>query len=214
MPIHDIQHILYINLDHRTDRKCHIEKELAALGWLERSMRFPAVSLKNGAAGCSMSHLKCLEIAKKEKWSHVLIVEDDLECLDVEFFQQQLNLFLRSGTDWDVCLLAGNNMLPYLPHNEASIQVMNCQTTTAYLVQEHYYPTLMANIRQGIQELLKYPERKVEFAIDKYWLRLQQADRWYLVVPLTLVQRKDYSDVEKKTTDYRRYMLDYNKVVR
>jgi len=212
----DIQHILYINLNHRVDRKEHIEKQLTLLGWLEKAKRFPAVSLENGAIGCSMSHLKCLEMAKAEQWDHVVILEDDIEFLDPEFFLEQCNRFLSNKErEWDMVLLAGNNMLPYVPCSDKSaIQIMNCQTTTGYIVKKHYYETLIQNIKEGVQKLLRDPSSKQINAIDKHWLSLQQVDKWFLIVPLTVVQRKDYSDVEKKTTNYQRYMLDYNKVVR
>lgn len=211
----DINHILYINLNHRTDRKEKIEKELEKLGWLGKSNRFPGVSLGNGAAGCSMSHIKCLELAKNERWDHVVILEDDIEFLDPGFFLEQCNRFLMAKREWDVLLLAGNNMLPYIPcPDNTAIQVMNCQTTTGYIVKRQYYDTLIVNYKEGLQKLLREPTNKKEFAIDKYWLPLQGKDKWYLIIPLTVVQRKDYSDVEKKTTNYQRYMLDYNKVVR
>jgi glycosyl transferase family 25 len=213
--INDVQHVLYINLNHRTDRKEHVEKELDKVGWLGKTKRFPGVSLENGAVGCSMSHVKCLEMAKAEKWDHVVIVEDDIEFLDAPFFLDQCNRFLCGNQSWDVLLLAGNNMLPYLPwHDNSAIQVMNCQTTTGYIVKKHYYDVLIKNYKEGIQKLLRDPTSKIDNAIDKYWLSLQRQDKWFLIVPLTVVQRKDYSDVEKKTTNYRRYMLDYNKVVR
>ena len=210
----DIQHVFYINLNHRTDRKEHVEKELGKIGWLEKAKRFPAVSLENGAAGCTMSHIKCLEIAVAEQWEHIVIVEDDIEFLDPAFFLEQCNRFLRGNQSWDMILLAGNNMLPYIPwQDNSAIQVTNCLTTTGYIVQKHYYKTLIKNYKEGIQKLLRDPKSKNENAIDKHWLSLQRQDKWYLIVPLTVVQRKDYSDVEKKTTNYQRYMLDYNKVL-
>jgi hypothetical protein len=128
---------------------------------------------------------------------------------------EQCNRFLQGNQIWDVLLIAGNNMLPYIPSSDgSSIQVMNCQTTTGYIVKKNYYNTLIQNVKEGIQKLLRDPTNKKENAIDRYWLSLQQKDKWFLIVPLTVVQRKDYSDVEKKTMNYQRYMLDYNKVVK
>jgi GR25 family glycosyltransferase involved in LPS biosynthesis len=157
-----MDHVVYINLDHRTDRREHVEKELAALG-IHDPIRFPAVHLpKNPAAGCSLSHLKCLEKAKEEGWPHVLIVEDDIVFHDVPLFKRLFEGFIvskaikseaiKSDQDsWDVLLIAGNNMLPYLPHDAWSVQVLNCQTTTGYLVNAHYYDVLIENIREGIK---------------------------------------------------------------
>ena len=62
----DIKHSFYINLDARSDRKEYIERELPKIEITPN--RFSAIKLTNGALGCSMSHLKCLEIAKKNNW--------------------------------------------------------------------------------------------------------------------------------------------------
>jgi hypothetical protein len=55
------------------------------------------------------------------------------------------------------------------------------------------------------------PENKREFAIDIYWKRLQGADRWYIVLPLTVHQLEGYSDIEDRDTNYRDLMLDMDK---
>jgi glycosyl transferase family 25 len=202
--------VIYINLDKRTDRKQHVLDELKKIG-VEDAIRFKAIELENGALGCSMSHLKCLEIAKKENYEMVLICEDDTFFLNPELFLTQLKSFLGSTfLNWDVALIAGNNMIPYLPISECCIKVTNCQTTTGYIVKKTYYDKLMQNYKEGIQKLLKEPFNN-DYKIDKYWYKLQRMDNWYLIIPLTIVQKEDYSDIEKKVTNFSKYMLDYNK---
>jgi GR25 family glycosyltransferase involved in LPS biosynthesis len=39
--------------------------------------RFNAIKLANGRVGCSMSHLRCLQLAKDRNYDHLLICEDD-----------------------------------------------------------------------------------------------------------------------------------------
>ena len=202
--------VMYINLERRTDRKENVIKELYKIG-IDRPICFKAVELENGAVGCSISHLKCIEIAKKNNYDYVFICEDDIEFTDPKFFLNQLEIFINSDINWDVILVAGNNMLPYTPVNDVCIKVMNCQTTTGYIVKNNYYDKLIQNFKSGIQNLLKQPTNN-EFKIDKYWFRLQREDNWYLIIPLTVVQKEDYSDIEKKVTNFKRYMLDYNKV--
>ena len=70
---------------------------------------------------------------------------------------------------------------------------------------------MINNFKTGIQNLMKDPTNN-DFKIDKYWFRLQREDNWYLIIPLTVVQKEDYSDIEKKVTNFKKYMLDYNKV--
>ena len=205
-------HVIYINLEHRIDRKEHVEEQLLSIG-IKVPTRFNAIKLQNGALGCSMSHLKCLQTAKDNKWPQVLICEDDIHFLNPILFLTQLKSFLRLNkqNNWDVLLLAGNNMLPYEKNGMNSIKVHHCLTTTGYIVQEHYYDTLIQNYKEGIQKLMREPNNKKMYAIDKYWIKLQETDNWFLITPLSVVQMEDYSDIEGKKTDFRTYMLDYNK---
>lgn len=207
--IDDIKHSFYINLESRMDRKKMVEYELQKLG-IEPN-RFNAIKLANGALGCSMSHLKCLETAKKNNWEHILIVEDDIKFTNVPLFQKQLNAFLSKHTDWDVILIAGNNMPPYQVIDDTCVKVSRCQTTTGYLVNSHYYDTLINNFKQGIQFLMREPEKHTIYAVDKYWFCLQEKDKWYLITPLTVVQEDGYSDIEKRMTNYKSIMVDLDK---
>lgn len=206
----DIKNAFYINLEHRKDRKEHVESELTKIGLTVE--RFNAIRMENGAVGCSMSHLKILQNAVAQNMDHVLILEDDITFLDPELFRNQFDTFLsRFKTNWDVILLAGNNMPPHLSIDDTCIKVTSCQTTTGYLVNGHYISKLMENIKMGLHHLLRAPERHVEFAIDKFWKRLQEVDRWFLITPPTVIQCEGYSDIEKKITDYGKPMLDLEK---
>jgi hypothetical protein len=205
----DIKHAFYINLASRPDRKQHVESQMKQLGIPVE--RFNAVKLPNGALGCSMSHLKCLEIAKGNNWPHLLIVEDDILFLKPELFKRQLSKFLSRHKSWDTILIGGNNIPPYQVIDDTCVKVGSCQTTTGYLVNGHYFDTLIDNYREGIKLLLKTPSEHVLYAIDKYWFQLQKRDNWYLIIPLSVTQREDYSDIEKRATNYTPAMLDIDK---
>jgi len=202
----------YINLNSRVDRKLHVEQQLDLLGIRDNVKRFNAILNINGRIGCSLSHLKCIQMAKEQNMECVLIVEDDISFLLPEEFVENVNKFLSNlKNKWDVLLLAGNNLPPFTTNDEVSIRVSHCQTTTGYIVRQHYYDTLIANIKEGVAKLMKTPEHHYFFAIDKYWIHLQKQHRWMLLVPLIVVQRPDYSDIEKRYTDYQRLMTSVDK---
>ena len=207
--ITDIKHAFYINLLSRPDRKDYVETQLSNIGI--EAERFNAIGMKNGAIGCSMSHLKLLEMAKENNWEHIFIVEDDILFTKPAIFVKQLNTFLSTQPNFDVLLLAGNNIPPYKRVNDSCIKVFHCQTTTGYLVKQHYYDTLIQNYKNGILHLMKEPHNHILYAIDKYWFHLQEVDRWYLLTPLTVTQREDYSDIEKRNINYSHVMLDLDK---
>lgn len=207
----DICNTFYINLEHRTDRNEHIINQLTTLG-LTKFERFNAIKMEHGAVGCSMSHLKILQNALQNNLNHVLILEDDITFLDPELFKSNLNTFLqRQDNNWDVILFAGNNIPPFDKIDEVSIKVKNCLTTTGYLVNGHYLKKLITNVKMGLTHLLHKPDQGILYAIDKFWFALQVIDKWYLIIPLTIIQREDYSDIEKRRTNYQKMMTDFEK---
>jgi GR25 family glycosyltransferase involved in LPS biosynthesis len=202
----------YINLNSRVDRKLHVERQLDLVGIRDNVKRFNAILNINGRIGCSLSHLKCIQMAKEQNMEFVLILEDDVSFLLPDDFVENVNKFLSNPQNkWDVLLLAGNNLPPFTTNDEVSIRVTHCQTTTGYIVRKHYYDTLISNIKEGVAKLMKNPEHHYYFAIDKYWIHLQKQNRWMLLVPLIVVQRPDYSDIEKRHTDYQRLMTSIDK---
>ena len=205
-----LKHILYINLDYRTDRLEHVLKEFEKIGILN-GQRMPAIKMKHGNVGCSLSHIKCLELAKKEEWSCVFICEDDITFTNPTVFLNSLQKFVESDISWDVLIIGGNNCPPFQVINEYCTRVGNIQTTTGYIVRKEYYDVLIENFKEGLNKLLREPDKKKQYCIDIYWKELQTKDRWYLLTPLTVIQYNDYSDIEEKITDYSALMLDFDK---
>ena len=99
----------------------------------------------------------------------------------------------------------------YIKIDDSCVKISKCQTTTGYLVKRHYYDKLINNYKTGIQFLLKNTKLKEQYAIDQYWSKLQIVDTWYLLIPLTVSQKPDYSDIEKKNINYNSIMLDLDK---
>lgn len=209
-----IKHIFYINLSTRPDRKAHIEAQLKQVGFTTYE-RFNAVKVADGRVGCALSHMKCLELAKERGYPDVFICEDDTTFLQPDLLKTQLKAFFaehhQQNKPWDVLLLAGNNVPPYIKMSEAYVRVSHCQTTTCYLVNGPYIDTLLHHIKEGTRQLMQQPSQHLLYAIDRYWLELQRRDLWFLITPLTVVQREDYSDIEGHRTNYAPLMLDLDK---
>lgn len=207
---HDITHLVYINLNSRIDRRTHFESQFRKMGL--QPQRFSAIRNADGAIGCSMSHVACMELAIKNGWDHVLVCEDDATITNPGQLVYQVNQFLkRFGNAWDVLLLAGNNYQPFRQVSPECVRVANCQTATAYLVRRPYFETLLANFKEGLKNLIAEPFRQPDYAIDQYWKLLQRTDRWFLIVPITVIQRPDYSDIARQHVDYTAAMSHVNK---
>lgn len=189
-----VEKVVYINLEHRTDRREEVENELLKIFPSEKIVRFNAIKHEKGGIGCSMSHIGALELAITNKWKNVLIVEDDMQWRD---YDKQLDLFLKLvKIQHDVIMLSGHEV----NYDTKSYRLKNCCARTAYLVENHYYKTLLDNFKNGLFALNK--EYINKFRGDRYWNQLQQRDRWYIVMPQICVQRCSFSDIEKKSVNY------------
>jgi glycosyl transferase family 25 len=192
-----VDHVVYINLDHRTDRWEQIVAELALHFPPERVARFSAIKRENGALGCTLSHIAVLEMAKENQWKNVLVLEDD--AMWTEHFEEAYATLERlSAGAYDAIMLSSTCARWYL----GSLKLISAQTTAAYMVNSAYYDTLLSNFRES-RDLLDSSNDGNRYAIDQHWKRLHQKDNWFVVMPSLMQQRPGYSDIERKNVDYR-----------
>jgi glycosyl transferase family 25 len=205
-----LKNTLFINLEQRTDRLAHIHREFAKLGI--SGERVNAVKTTSGAIGCTLSHIKCIELAKSRNYEYVFICEDDITFTNQELFKSNLELFLNNDKImWDMLIIGGNNVPPYQQVEPYCARVLNCQTTTGYIIKKHYYDTLINNFKTGLNGLIREPTNKNQYALDMYWKQLQKQDFWYMITPPTVTQYESYSDIENRAVNYDRLMLDMDK---
>lgn len=192
-----IDKVIYINLEYRTDRKEQIESELQKYFPIEKIQRFNAIKHQRGGIGCTQSHIAILEMAIQNNWSNYLVVEDDAVWSNFQKGYPLLEQLIQKP--YDVITL-GTVYANYTPE----FKLLSGQTTTAYIVQQHYYETLLQNFKEGLSGFLStgnYPT----YALDQYWKRIQPRDNWYCIIPSLMIQRPGYSDIEKAVIDNGRY---------
>uniref|UniRef100_A0A6C0IIG7 Glycosyl transferase family 25 domain-containing protein n=1 Tax=viral metagenome TaxID=1070528 RepID=A0A6C0IIG7_9ZZZZ len=204
------KHTLFINLDSRVDRLEHALQEFEKMNM--QVERVSAIKNKNGAIGCTMSHIQCLQLAKERDYDYVFVCEDDITFLDPDKLKESAQLFMQNmKSKWDVLIIGGNNVPPYQKLSDYCARIFNCQTTTGYVVQKHFYDTLIQNFKESATSLMRNPKNKQEYALDIYWKRLQQQHVWLMLTPPTVSQYESYSDIENKNVNYDHLMLDMNK---
>ena len=202
----------YINLAHRTDRKRHVENQLNKIGW--NYTRFNAILAKDGRIGCTMSHLKVLQQAQNINQPYIAVVEDDIIFQKPDLYRNLLQDFLESDQEWDVLLVGANLVLPWKNGPSATqissslARVHRAHTSVGYIVKVSYIPTLITNIREGLEALIRNPHEHGKYAFDSHWMKLQQRDRWYTLLPRTVSQLNGYSDIEKRSISYDNVMVD------
>jgi GR25 family glycosyltransferase involved in LPS biosynthesis len=101
-----IDHIYYINLDYRTDRRLQFEEWIEESGFpTEKVTRISAVATPGkGIIGCTLSHIKTLEIFLESKNNNCIIFEDDFIPLDIKSFWNNFQLIEDINLDYDIVL--------------------------------------------------------------------------------------------------------------
>ena len=205
-----LKNTLFINLEHRKDRLEHVNSEFKKMEI--DAERVNAIKMNTGAVGCTMSHIKCLELAKQRDYEYVFICEDDITFRNPELFKRNLQRFYENDDiNWDLLIIGGNNVPPFQQVTEYCARVFYCQTTTGYVVKKHYYDTLLKNFRESANGLIREPNNPSTYALDMYWKRLQLQDFWYMITPPTVTQYESYSDIENRNVNYENMMLDMEK---
>ena len=184
-----IEHVIYINLDHRVDRRKQIETELSKYFSAEKIERFPAIRHSHGGVGCTQSHIAVLEMAISRGWKNYLVVEDDAIFSNFDKSYSLLEKLVQK--QYDVITL-GTVYANYTP----DMKLLSGQSGTAYIVQNHYYNTLLQNLQEGLNGFLITGKYSM-YALDQYWKRIQPRDNWYCVIPSLMIQRPGYSDIER-----------------
>ena len=158
----------------------------------------------------------CGIISKKRGCSYKqplfkFICEDDITFLKPEVLRENVEKFAYSGLEWDVVIIGGNNSPPFQIVNDCCCRIKNCQTTTGYIIRNHYYDVLIQNFRETVVNLTREPTNGRKYAIDIHWKILQKTGNWYMIIPPTVIQYENYSDIEKKMRNYNYLMLDMEK---
>jgi GR25 family glycosyltransferase involved in LPS biosynthesis len=198
--------VYYINLDHRTDRRIHIEQQLHSIGL--PGQRISAIyDRTRGILGCGKSHVLAIETFLKSGATYGIILEDDFTFIDnLETTRQLFRDFFKANIDWDVVMLAGNVLkdeegpLPILR------KVLDAQTTSGYMVTRKFAPVLLENLRHGVGHLERHYAqtglKNHNYCLDIYWKQLQPQNKWYIFNPKMGKQMESYSDIERKHTNY------------
>ena len=192
----NIDHIFYINLEKRLDRKIHIEKQLQYFNLNPISERYEAICTPHsGIIGCSFSHLNVLKLARERGYKNVLILEDDFEFIvSKQEFEYAIAEFFNSNISYDVLMISyiiqKSEEVPKFPFIK---KIIDGQTAAGYIVSCDYYDTLI-QLYEETTILLEKTNAHWLYANDICWKKLQPDGNWYFTTNPLGKQRADYSD--------------------
>jgi len=193
--------VYYINLDHRDDRRAHIEKTLKKCDLINISHRISAIKRDIGVMGCVESHILTLEKFIESGLDYALIIEDDLLIKEKENFKKELSKIFEKNIDFDLVQISGNHIKLDDCSYDFLRKVIDSQTTSGYIITRGFAPILLKNFRESLENMNK-EGKKHENCLDIYWKKLQPDNKWFAFFPALGTQMPGYSDIENRDVYY------------
>lgn len=198
--------IYYINLDHREDRRKEFLGEMERMGVpSDKIIRIPAVyKPKQGDWGCSLSHVKTMQMFQETSYTNCIVFEDDyMFTEDLGTINTAFQSFFDEKLPYDVCMLSCSVIRSEeISDTKTVVKLLEGQTTSGYMVSKTYCSTLLTNYQEGatlIENSYKEKGKGVEmqhaFCVDQYWKLLQPLGNWYVFNPKLGKQRDSFSDI-------------------
>ena len=199
----------YINLNHRTDRRQHIETLIQTHPFFKNIERMEAICNERGDIGCSMSHIKCLTDLLHKNKDYYLIIEDDFFILNETNFTNFVDEFevIKDSAEWDVLTLTPRGDTKVKNYLSSFNRVENNQTATGYIVKHRFIETLLTYFKKGVSKLMNggKPGRN---ALDQCWKPLQKISNFIYYQHIFAGQRPGHSDIEQTYVDYNRRFIE------
>ena len=195
---------MYINLDHRIDRNNNIINQLKPFKE-NNIIRLNASYFKqNGPKGCALSHIRILEMAIKNNWDNVLILEDDfIFTQPINNINIMINKFFKDNIKWDIIMFS-SNLIKFNKYNDYLNKVVEGKTTSGYAVNNQFFKTLLKTFKNCYKHLDVpiYNKNLKHFCIDMGWRNLQEPNDWYIFNPKLGKQKDGFSDIMQKYKNY------------
>jgi GR25 family glycosyltransferase involved in LPS biosynthesis len=194
----DALEFIYINLDHRVDRRVEIESEFHKLGIINYK-RYPAIKNSFGALGCALSHERVLEVAKSKVTPTVICEDDALFLINRTLLEGIVSKFYKDPR-LDVLCLAYNEFNKIRVGRDFYVS-SDVQTMACYIAKEYVLQDLCKVAKISISRLSEGGAEE-EFAIDQVWKSLQKKYFFCFPIVRAVKQRPSYSDIRDQDVIY------------
>lgn len=189
-----------INLDSRPNRwKSALEEfaknsfnveKISAIDGSKTNLEFPP-EIKEGAVGCSLSHLYTMKLAKQLNLKNYLVLEDDVKFVDN--FQQIFAHFIKQvPDDWDMLYLGGQHL-----HGRNIEPITENVYKCEYTLTTHSFA-----VKNTVYDLFIDKLIDITKPCDIHFADQHKKINAYVFIPHLTWQREGYSDVEQKNTNY------------
>ncbi len=186
--------IYCINLDYRTDRWEHAQKEFEKVGILKRVKRFSAIKEDDGRVGIIKSNLAIVKMAKSKGLNNVLVFEDD-----VKFIVDNPEKYLKKAIaqignlDWALFYLGANTHEKLIKIKPNLLLLKNAYSVHSMAYNKKIYNKFIRKYKK-LNFIKKHQDILDVFLAAK----IQSKQVCLMVNPMLTTQMSDYSDIEKK----------------
>jgi len=197
-PFDFFEEMYCVNLDERTDRWEHAQKEFEKAGIKDRVQRFSAIRDDDGRVGIIKSNLGVVKLAKKKGLKNVLVFEDDVEFI-VDNPQEVLaeSLSQIGNLDWQLFYLGANTHNKLIKIKPNLILLKNAFAVHSMAYNEKSYDKFIKRY-EGLNKISNMND-----ILDVYLAQYFQVNSICLMVnPMMTTQMNSYSDIEKRVVNY------------
>jgi glycosyl transferase family 25 len=194
-----IDKIIYINMDARTDRKSSILHEFDRVGFpKDKIVRFPASSYHGCPnSGCLLSHANVLEMAYNMDLQNVLILEDDFIFIDdVEKIHKDIKAFFELKLNWDVLMFTTCAAVVSENTNSLISRISSSGNGAGYLVNRAMMLELSTLFKANVENLFSTKQHWV-YQNDILWKSIMPTSQWYMFNHYLGYQQEGYSDLSQ-----------------
>ena len=193
-----ISHVIYINLDSRVDRK---NKLMTTLSMFDPNQihRISGIIDKNPNLGATKSHLMALEMAAKNNYENVLILEDDAIWANIKTSYPIFEGLVKNP--YDVIMLGAFHP----EYNKNTYKLKFAWAAHAYLVNQSYYKKIIESFKNKIKEWdnnTSTNKKNTDIAPDALFPEMQKTDNWFVVYPHLMAQDVTRSNVSGGIVNY------------
>ena len=191
--------IVYVNLEHRVDRKIHIISEFKRIGAMKFD-RLDAVFNQNGALGAAISHAQVLSSNALNDDELLMVCEDD--CL-FKTDRSEIDLLIEEffcDNRLDVLCLA-YNAKNGVNISENMMITSETATMSCYIVKSQSLGQVLESIQSSITKMSAGGASHL-FAQDQLWKKLQKELFFAIPRERAAMQLPSFSDIENEYSDY------------
>ena len=216
-----IDQIYIINLDDAVDRRRCIEAQLTKLN-VKNYTFFKAIrpsmdilnnyrnfsrnnpqNIRRNELGCLLSHIGVMKDALHNNYDTIIILEDDVVILDVDFIEKIKAHIISLKNNFDVLLLGANHKRP--AKRKILDEIYECTTsncTFSYCIQTKTMKRLIIDYNY-------------KFPWDVHWRKFDKASpiKFYCIIPHLVNVTNTISTIQDTKTNYSKSILNSQRIL-